>query len=135
MLLDNHLNLNRFVVLLLKVFKHIRLFLLFLAKKSWIFTPTWESLSLIPNDPLKVYWLCLSYILSVQNSNHITDFLFLIVFRFSICSFLIKYKVLLALHGAQAFIAFSYSTTLLLYYLFQIFSSNLSNPISKGAIP
>ena len=46
-----------------------------------------------------------------------------------------KFTLLLALHGAQAFTAFSYSpTTTILLYIFQIFSSNLSNPISRGGI-
>ena len=42
---------------------------------------------------------------------------------------------LLALHRAIAVIAFShYSTTNLLLYTFQIFSSNLSKPITRGGI-
>ena len=42
---------------------------------------------------------------------------------------------LLAPHGAQAFTAFSYySTTTTLLYIIQIFSSNLSNPSSRGGI-
>ena len=44
-------------------------------------------------------------------------------------------NMLLATHGAQAFRAFSYSLLLLLSSnIFQIFSSNLSNPISRGGI-
>ena len=47
------------------------------------------------------------------------------------------YSLLLAPHGAQAVIAFRYYPTLpypLLYYIFQIFSSNLSKPITRGGI-
>ena len=44
--------------------------------------------------------------------------------------------ILLAPHGAQAVIAFShyYYYSTLLYYIFQIFSSNLSKPMSRGGI-
>merc|ERR1712237_67246 len=43
---------------------------------------------------------------------------------------------LLAPHGAQAIRVFSYSTLYYYYslYIFQIFSSNLSNPSSRGGI-
>ena len=41
---------------------------------------------------------------------------------------------LLPPYGAQAVIAFRYYYSTLLSYIFQIFSSNLSNPISRGGI-
>ena len=49
-------------------------------------------------------------------------------------SLFLSLSLLLAPHGALAVIAFRYSPTTLLYYIFQIFSLNLSKPITRGGI-
>ena len=43
-------------------------------------------------------------------------------------------KFLLALHGAQSFVAFYSTTITLVFYVSQIFSSNLSKTITIGGI-